>query len=283
MKAGTSSLHEYLNQHPQIFMSRFKEPQYFAPHATRWRQPWGQGNPYPEPGIDWYLELFEEAGDVAYAGESSVSYTARPWVENCEQRIFDFNPDARLIYLLRDPVERTISHYWYFVKDGREDRDIMTALRREEEYISRSDYARQLKPYLDRFTRQQIHVMSIEDLNADPTHSFRRLFDWLGVDFDITIDMSKKYNVSDSQLRQTRRGLVSLDTALKHWRFKPWLDRLPVLARQSIDRFTYRPVCRDERRDQRARDYLQEVLRPKTKEFFELVGQEFGGWGTIDS
>ncbi len=151
MKAGTSSLHEYLHQHPEMFMSRFKEPQYFAPHSTRWGEKWGQGNPYPEPGIDWYLRLFENVGDVKYAGESSSSYTARPWVTGCECRIHQFNPNARLIYLMRDPIERTISHYWHFVADGREDRDMLTAIRQNDEYVARSHYAMQLKPYLDTF------------------------------------------------------------------------------------------------------------------------------------
>src|SRR5688500_2790920 len=113
MKAGTSSLHEYLHQHPQIFMSRFKEPQYFAPHRTQYGM-WGQGQPLPEPGIDWYLRLFANAGDVEYAGESSVSYTARHWVTGCHERIWEFNAHARIIYLMRDPVERAISHYWHF-------------------------------------------------------------------------------------------------------------------------------------------------------------------------
>ena len=279
MKAGTSSLHEYLHQHPQIFMSRFKEPQYFAPHATRWGQMWGQGNPYPEPGIDWYLRLFEDAGDVRYAGESSVSYTARPWVEDCEQRIFEFNPKARLIYLVRDPIERAISHYWYFVKDGREDRDMLTAFRRKEEYIARSDYARQLQPYFERFPREQIHLLSVEELNIDPQATFRELFEWLSVDADVPIDIEKKYNVSVKHLRQTRRGLVPVDTALKHWRFKPYVQRLPQPARELINRITYRPVDSSGPGNEKAVDYLREILEPKMEAFFELAGRDFCGWG----
>ena len=96
MKAGTSSLHEYLHQHPEIYMSRFKEPQYFAPHVTREGFAWGQGHQHPEPGVDWYLRLFKDAGDVRYAGESSVSYTAHPHFPDCARRIHEFNPDSRL-------------------------------------------------------------------------------------------------------------------------------------------------------------------------------------------
>ena len=161
MKAGTSSLHEYLHLHPEIFMSRFKEPQYFAPHRTRNGLPWGQGNPCPEPGIDWYLRLFDDAGDVKYAGESSVSYTAVPVLSGCHERIYAFNPEARLIYIMRDPVERTVSHYWHNVAGGWEDRDMLAAVKRLKDYTARSHYAMQLRPYINTFGRDRVHLLTL--------------------------------------------------------------------------------------------------------------------------
>lgn len=91
MKCGTASLHECLGQHPDIFMTSFKEPQYFAPHGKLHYGTWGQGGDLPEPGIEWYLRLFEDAGDVRFAGESSTSYTKAPWVTGCAERIHAFN------------------------------------------------------------------------------------------------------------------------------------------------------------------------------------------------
>ncbi len=281
MKAGTSSLHEYLHQHPEIFMSRMKEPQYFAPHLTRWKEAWGQGCPFPEPGMDWYLKLFAEAGDVKYAGESSVSYTARPWVEDCEKRIYEFNPQARLIYLLRDPIERTISHYWYFVKDGREDRDMLTAIRRKEEYISRSDYARQLKPYLETFGREQVFVLTLEELNGKPEETFRRLFEWLGVDPDVPIETSKRFNVSRQELLQTRRGLVFLDTMLKHWRWKGLEPRLPGFVPKILKRMTYRQVVKRTVDEGPTVGYLRPILQEATEQLTKLLGREFPEWTTL--
>jgi hypothetical protein len=281
MKAGTSSLHAYLHQHPQIFMSRFKEPQYFAPHSTRWGQKWGQGNPYPEPGIDWYLRLFAEAGDAQYAGESSVSYSARPWVCDCEKRIYNFNPAARMIYILRDPVERAISHYWQFVADGREDLDPLSAMRKKSDYIARSHYAMQLRPYLEQFGADQVFTLTLEELQAKPETMFRRLFTWLGVNAEVCIDFHEKHNVGREEYRQTRRGLVFLDTTMKHWRWKRIEPSLPVSIPKALRRFTYREIERRAVDTESAVQYLRPILQRHTRELSDLLGRDFPEWTTL--
>jgi Sulfotransferase domain len=281
MKAGTSSLHEYLHQHPQIFMSRMKEPQYFAPHNTRWGQPWGQGNSFPKPGIDWYLKLFSEAGDAKYAGESSVSYTARPWVVDCERRLYEFNPKAKIIYLMRDPIERAISHYWNFVDDGREDRDPLTAIQRKEEYISRSDYAMQIKPYLETFGREQVYTLTLEGLQSDPTREFRELFRWLDVDTEVPIDTRQRFNVSQNIVLQTRRHLVGLDTTLKHWRWKRFERMLPQAIPACLRRLAYRSVDKNAVDCRSTVEYLRPILQERTQALTELLGREFAEWTTL--
>jgi hypothetical protein len=281
MKAGTSSLHEYLRLHPEIFMSGFKEPQYFAPHRTRQGLGWGQGNAYPEPGIGWYLRLFEHAGDVKYAGESSVSYTAAPWVTGCDRRIHDFNPGARLIYLLRDPVERTVSHYWHFVADGREDRDMHTAVKRNEDYIARSNYAMQLRPYFETFGRDRVYLLTLEELNARPAETVRRLFEWLGVEASHSVKTEDKFNVTPAVLRQTKRGRVFLDTLLKSWRWRRVEEHLPLFIPRLFERLTYRTVNRCEVDVRATLDYLIPILRGYTGELSRLVGREFTDWATV--
>lgn len=279
MKAGTSSLHQYLDQHPAIFMARFKEPQYFAPHLTRWKQDWGEGHRHPEPGIEWYLRLFKDAGDVAYAGESSVSYTAVPWVTGCHERIHRFNPDARLIYLMREPVERCISHYWHFVVDGREDLGMLEAIQRREEYVARSDYARQLRPYLETFGREQVLALTVEELNRDPLAVFSRLFAFLGIG-PVPIDMRERHNVTDGMVRQTRRGCVPLDTALKHWRVKPVLQRVPPLQRLAYA-LTHKRVNRVAADVTSVARYLDPIMAPKVVALSALLGREFPEWSAL--
>lgn len=280
MKSGTSSLHEYLHQHPEIFMSRMKEPQYFAPHETRWGQRWGQGQPYPQPGIQWYLDLFRDAGNVKFAGESSVSYTAAPWVSGCEQRIYEFNPDARLIYIMRDPVERALSHYWHFVTDGREDLDPLPAIRRKEDYVARSDYVRQLAPYFATFGRERVFTLTLEELAADPDGSMRPLFLWLGVDPDLAVEACRT-NVGKAQVKQTRRHLVPLDTMMKHWRWRQRVQPLlPAFVDRGLQAFVYRPVERQSVLPTAAVEYLRSVLQPKVRGLSGLLARDFPLWKT---
>jgi hypothetical protein len=281
MKAGTSSLHEYLHQHPEIFMSRFKEPQYFAPHRTREGLDWGQGNPCPELGIGWYLRLFEDAGNVKYAGESSVSYTAVPVHTGCHERIYSFNPEARLIYIMRDPVERTISHYWHYAAAGWEDRDMLTAVRRLKEYVSRSDYAMQLKPYFDTFGRDRVYMLTLEELTANPGETLRNLFAWLGVDPEFPVKADEKFNVGGSVLRQTRRGLVPVDAILQGWRWDLAKRFLPGFVPSCLSQLVYRTVRRNEADHGPAIRYLRRILEAPTRTLANMVGREFPEWTTL--
>jgi hypothetical protein len=281
MKAGTSSLHEYLHQHPEIFMSRFKEPQYFAPHRNRWGQAWGQGNPCPEPGIDWYLRLFADAGTAKYAGESSVSYTAAPWMTGCNESIYTFNPEARLIYIMRDPIERAISHYWFFVGDGCEDLDLLTAIRRREDYVARSNYAMQIKPYLERFGRDRVYLLTLEELTERPRETFRGLFEWLGVDPDVPIASAEKFNVGAERLRQTRRGRIFIDAFLKHWRWRRVARFVPGFVPHLLEGVTYREVSRREADVHGAVQYLRPLFQQYTRDLERLTGRSFPEWRTL--
>jgi hypothetical protein len=280
MKAGTSSLHEYLHQHPDIFMSRFKEPQYFAPHRTRYGL-WGQGNPLPEPGIDWYLRLFAQAQDVQYAGESSVSYTARHWVPDCEQRLWQFNPQARIIYLMRDPVERALSHYWHFVAAGRETLPPLAAVRRRDDYLARSDYAYQIEPYLRRFGEDQVYLLTTEELERRPQQTLAALFRWLGVADDVPIDTRQRHNVTPARLRQARRLAGPLVDALQGWRWQQWGPRLPAALRRGIEWLAYREVDRAAVETASAEAYLRQRLWPRVEALRRLSGRDYPLWTTL--
>jgi hypothetical protein len=281
MKAGTSSLHEYLHQHPEIYMSRFKEPQYFAPHTTREGVAWGQGNPYPEPGIDWYLRLFKDAGDVKYAGESSVSYSALPSKSGCAERLYDFNRDARIIYLMRDPIERTISHYWHRVASGYEGRDMLTAIRQTQGFLDYSNYAMQLRPYLEMFGRAQVFALTTEELRDAPQQTLRRVFAWLGVDTEVSIETDIKHNVGPRKLRQTRRGAIFIYRALRHRHGQSVVRRVPRAALHLLEKIVYREVTRDEAGFGPTISYLVPIVEVQVQELSVLLHREFPEWTTV--
>jgi hypothetical protein len=139
MKCGTSSLHHYLDSHPDVQMSANKEVNFF------WRQTaW-------EKGRDWYRGWFD--GSVPIRGESSVNYTKDPKAARvCARRMRKVVPDAKLIYLVRDPVERSISHYLHTHAKGNEHRPASKALLDlRSEFVSRSMFYANVEPYLEDF------------------------------------------------------------------------------------------------------------------------------------
>jgi hypothetical protein len=280
MKCGTTSLHECLGQHPEIFMTSFKEPQYFAPHRKKHHGVWGQGGDLPEPGVEWYLKLFEGAGDAQFAGESSTSYTKEPWMTGCAERIHAFNPDARLIYLMRDPVERALSHYWYNVRGGSESRPPLDAIREDEQYVAFGDYARQLRPYYKRFGTEAVHLLTLEELVGRPTETLDRLCRWLGVDprgRDLSFEAR---NIGSSSMRRLRPAFRGFRTLQRHWRWRElernhrWLARL---TRQ----LAYRPVQRDPAEDMAVREYLRPICTEQVRALSACTGRDFGEWTSV--
>src|SRR5277367_2746147 len=164
MKSGTNYLRKLLDLHPSIFMTEADEPSYFVdPQELKaiWPEMWARGYWRDERN---YLRLFASAGEATVLGEASTNYAKSPLVTGVVERIHAFNPDARLIYLLRDPVERTISHYWHMVRYHSECRSIAAAIRHDTQYVAVSHYAMQLAPFRERFGDDRIMVLTHEAL-----------------------------------------------------------------------------------------------------------------------
>jgi Sulfotransferase domain len=173
MKSGTTSLHEYLNTHPQIAMSGWKEPAFFVEELTLRR------------GEDWYLTLFEHDERYRFLGESSTHYTRLPVFQGVVERLYRFNPDARLIYIMRNPFERVVSHYWHntqirdFKHGGGEPRPLLKAVREDPQYLAFGDYATQLEPYINRFGREALYTLTFEALVQNPQRELDNIYQWL--------------------------------------------------------------------------------------------------------
>jgi hypothetical protein len=182
MKSGTNYLRKLLHLHPSIFMAEVREPSYFVePGELKaiWPEMWAEGYWREERN---YLQLFASAGEATIIGEVSTNYAKMPLVTGVAERLQAFNPDARLIYLLRDPVERTISHYWHMVRYHNEYRSIETAIRRDAQYVAVSYYAMQLAPFRERFGGDCVAVLTYEQLIRDPHKTMELLYRWLGLD-----------------------------------------------------------------------------------------------------
>ena len=105
-KCGTTSLYYYLGLHPEIFMSREKELNFFM-EERNWRR-----------GLDWYRAQFETSRKVSVWGEASPGYTHHPVFQGVPQRMHSLVPGARLIQIVRDPMKRHLSHYFHQLRLG---------------------------------------------------------------------------------------------------------------------------------------------------------------------
>jgi hypothetical protein len=177
-KCGTTTLHEVLSKHSDIFMSRAKEPGFFSDDRRYAR------------GLDWYSsEFFTKSSDCAFRGESTPWYL---YSQSSPERAWrDLGPETRLIVALRNPLDRAISMYWDQVQLGREVRPIDEALTAElrgspaddprQAYVSGGRYSLYLRGWLSSFPAEQLHVVLFERLVRDPSEELSRLFEFLGV------------------------------------------------------------------------------------------------------
>jgi Sulfotransferase domain len=188
MKAGTTSLYEYLRVHPDVFMPSVKELDFFVSELN-WRR-----------GLDWYASRFASAPNgTACVGEASTSYTKYPRYEGVPGRIRAHLPDVRLVYSVRDPVERVRSHHQHNVKLGEEREPIDRAIRNNPAYLDYTRYATQIERYLEHFPRDRILVITAEALRHDRRATVARVCDFLGIRADLDADVLERefYTTSD--------------------------------------------------------------------------------------
>jgi hypothetical protein len=170
-KCGTTSLHHYLGQHPEISMSRTKEP--FVFDSDDW-----------ESRLECYRGEFD-AG-TSWRGESTTSYATYPVDGDVAARIAAAVPQARLVYLVGDPIERLVSHYLQRVSSREEARSLDEVLRDyanpRNTYVTTSRYSLQLDRYLARFPRSSLLVIEQSELRLARADTLRETFSFLGVD-----------------------------------------------------------------------------------------------------
>jgi hypothetical protein len=171
-KAGTTSLYEYIATHPDIFASSKKETKFFC-------------HPKPSPKrTQRYETFFEGRTTEPWVFEASPHYTQYPKYVGIPERLHARFPDARLVYILRHPIERVFSHYLFSLASpsGREHRTFLDALATKPVYLSTSSYYLQIEQFLQFFPASQFHVLLLDDLTADPSATLRRVFEFLDVD-----------------------------------------------------------------------------------------------------
>jgi hypothetical protein len=260
MKAGTTSLHRYLGRHPDVAMSERKELDLFV--RPDWRE-----------RLAWYRAHFP--AEAPWRGESSPNYAKRRRFPDVPARIAEALPDVRIVYILRDPVERIVSHYVHLVAARKESRPLEEALDELDHnpLVDPSLYHAQLGAYLAHFPSSRIHLTSLEELAASPRATMAALFRFLGVDptFD-SPDFARVHHPSHRKRRATPLGRVAL-RSLGAWRVNRVRRRAKVVDRVLRAGPVERPVLADGLRHR-----LEDRLREDVRDLRRLTGRPFEAW-----
>jgi hypothetical protein len=273
-KAGTTSLHQYLDQHPEIQMSAIKEPRFFAGPEN--------GFPYPPDKVNTLAEyelLFDPA--IAVRGESSTDYAAHPRREGAPERIKQMVPGGQFIYMVRDPIARSISHYKMAAALFGEQRSLADALREDlteskSRYIAPSLYATQLDLYLRHFSQEQILVVDQDDLLKDRRSTLSEIFSFLSVEDEIDSSAFEEELLRSSEWRTYPDGYASFVGRVITPRVR-WIPRgIRRSARRAVERTMWRPL--DTTLEGGLRAELEALYAPEVERLRELTGKRFVSW-----
>lgn len=287
-RSGTTSLYHFLDEHPQVFMSRPKEPFFFEADYER--------------GLDWYRQTFFGGwrGQPA-VGEARPSHLLLPFVV---PRIRECLPQCRLVAILRDPVERAFSHWWLKRCVSQEDLSFEDALSenlerleagnhlegKEGEWLWRSHvsperdnvslrvyldcghYAEQLERYMAIFSRSQIKVFLYEELQNDPRALLSKLYSFIGVDAGFRPNTNRVFKASPSP------------AALPLWRAAkrlPFVEGIPKDLRRLLNR-AISAVTPKPSMSKQARTFLVNYYNPHNLKLEEILGCDLTHWGKTE-
>jgi len=191
MKSATSTLHNQLSAQPGIFMSTPKEPNFFSDDEIY------------NQSLDWYTALFSDADTEQICGESSTHYTKLPDYPETIQRLKAAIPQPKLIYVMRHPIDRLVSHYMHQWSEGVISCDINQAIDRYPELIDYSCYGMQITPYFEAFGSKSVLPLFFEGLKANKNKTLNRVGEFIGLTEPlIWVDDLAQDNVSSQRIRR---------------------------------------------------------------------------------
>jgi hypothetical protein len=289
-KCGTTALHTYLGQHPRIFTPKRKELHHFASDLLTADDPWRSR--------EKYLQVFQDAEDGTLVGESSVFYL---FSRHAARRIHDFNPDAKIVVMLRNPVDMLYSYHSQLLYNGDEEiTSFRQALDAEKDrkagaslpkhkvrfverfyYRDVARFSEQLERYFDVFGRQQVMVILYDDFKEDTLRVYRNALEFLGVDSTFAAN----FEVVNANKRV--RSVV-LQRYLKS---PPRLARrvgfilpgaIEANLRNALGRLNVREAERTPM-DAALRITLQEDFREEVMRLSSLLGRDLTSWSGPDA
>ncbi|MEM7330582.1 MAG: sulfotransferase domain-containing protein [Chloroflexota bacterium] len=223
-KSGTTNLGAQLATHPDICFCDIKEPAFFN-ETVNW-----------QAGIEEYHQLYAPT-EGQLCGEASTMYSFLPEHPGTHERLFEYNPDLKLIYIMRHPVNRIVSHYAHnfvrsIVKDAPDN-----AVFADPTYINRSRYGVQIRPYLELFGHENVLLLIFEEYIAEPDMTLQQVSDFLQIDaakFSSVDESAKHQSTGRTYLKyEAVRQFASSTLFQSARRFIPDAVRHPIRNRLS--------------------------------------------------
>jgi len=275
-KAGTTSLYHYLNEHLEIEMSSQKEPDYFSDSLIQ-----NKGMYYGKNRIDTlekYNNLFINP-DVKLRGEGSVSYL---FYDDVPLKIKTYNPEAKIIIILRDPVDRAFSHYLMDYRLGLVSESFEDIINKKskhknahlfyQQYIQVSEYAPQIKRYLNVFKRENILFIDYEDFKNDVAGVVNNVYLFLGVNDDFQPNLNKKHNTYTMPKNGIIRYIYSF-VSFRNFLTSIFSKGLVKSIRNSLFINDRKPKLSNANRE-----FLNEFFKEDLKELNALLNKDFTKW-----
>jgi hypothetical protein len=285
-KAGTTALHHYLGQHPQVYMSTAKEPGFFAFEGglPDFQGPGdAEGHRFVTTSLDEYQKLFQGATNELAVGESSTWYLGHP---QAPEKIKKYVPEAKLIAILRNPVDRAYSSYQHLIRDGREPlKDFSKAIDAEQqridanwEYLWRYKYMGQysvhLSRYLKTFAASQLKVFIYEDLSDSPEKLLKDIYQFLELDDSYSPEVFTHLNMSG------KRKIQSLDTFLQKENLTKSILKgfLPATIRKQLADYVRRKNTIKEKCPGEAREKLVKFFYEDIANLQDMIDRDLSAW-----
>jgi len=275
-KAGTTSLYHYLNEHLEIEMSSQKEPDYFSDSLIQ-----NKGMYYGKNRIDTlekYNNLFINP-EVKLRGEGSVSYL---FYDDVPLKIKTYNPEAKIIIILRDPVDRAFSHYLMDYRLGLVSESFEDIINKKskhknahlfyQQYIQVSEYAPQIKRYLNVFKRENILFIDYEDFKNDVAGVVNNVYLFLGVNDDFQPNLNKKHNTYTMPKNGIIRYIYSF-VSFRNFLTSIFSKGLVKSIRNSLFINDRKPKLSNANRE-----FLNEFFKEDLKELNALLNKDFTKW-----
>ncbi|HET7520401.1 MAG TPA: sulfotransferase [Candidatus Limnocylindria bacterium] len=263
-KAGTTALWAQLAAHPDVWMSRVKEPHFLTRDAN---------NPAPgvhiigapradthSRGLAWYESLFDEGAERPVRGEASTHYLGALDGPELMER---FVPGLKVIFVLRQPVDRAYSHYWHNLKRGH-DLPPFPAVLDDDPALRYVIYMSRYRQHLERYRHalgdERLLFVLYDDLRSSPADAYRRICRFIGASEDFLPDFAREHNVHAVPVNRGLQKVLAAST-YRSWSFVPAAVRRPARAiRQRLESWNLRKAAY-EPMDPAVRSSLMELFR----------------------